>query len=100
MPCARTIVQSPRQHRNSNGADLLWVFVRKDRQLGFFRRLFGFKNVAPPEGPQRTIDQTMTLLTTPMDNKLWKVAEARKGHISIAAVSEEYDRLILKKYGR
>jgi hypothetical protein len=95
-------VQSARQHRSSsNGSDLLRVFVRKGSQLGFFRRrLFGFKDAAPPEDPQRTIDQTMTLLTTPMDNKLWKIAEKRKGHISIAAVSEEYDRLILQKYGR
>lgn len=40
-----------------------------------------------------------TLASAPFDQKLWDEATRRKEHISQKEVSDEYDRLILKKHG-
>ena len=45
------------------------------------------------------IKRNLTLVSAPDDPELWKLAHASKGHISDRAVVEEYDRLVLKKYG-
>jgi hypothetical protein len=42
----------------------------------------------------------MGFVSAPIDHALMKLAEERKGHISLKAVSEEYRRLVLEKYGR
>jgi hypothetical protein len=47
---------------------------------------------------QRSIGESSTLLTTPYDPELWRQAKEVAGHISIKAVSDEYDRLVLAKY--
>ena len=51
--------------------------------MNFLRRFFG-----------RTHDQD-DLLTI----DFWEIAEERKGHISLQAVINEYDRLISEQYG-
>jgi hypothetical protein len=45
------------------------------------------------------IKRTLTLMSAPDDPELWKLARESKGHISDRAVVEEYERLVLKKYG-
>jgi hypothetical protein len=67
--------------------------------MGFFRRLFGIYDPNDPlDRLQRSLNQSATLLGAPMDYELWDLAKSRKDHISPAAVSEEYNRLILQKY--
>jgi hypothetical protein len=69
--------------------------------MGFFKRLFGIYDPNDPlDRLQRSLNESITLVTAPMDYGLWDLAESRKGHISPAAVSEEYNRLILQKHIR
>ncbi len=47
----------------------------------------------------QSAERSLTLLSAPHDPELWNVAEQRMGHIDLKHVSDEYDRLILEKYG-
>ena len=66
------------------------------------KRLFGISD--PVDNLFRDfgvdIDRTATLAGSPRDDALMKLAQERKGHISLKAVDDEYERLILEKYGR
>jgi hypothetical protein len=71
--------------------------------MGILSRLFGSRRSEVDEvigDTMRSIDRSATLISAPRDRALWDLAMQRKDHISKQAVSEEYDRLILKKYGR
>jgi hypothetical protein len=71
--------------------------------MSFWKRLFGSRQDELDEvigGTMRSIDRSATLLSAPHDRELWDLAMKNKDHISKQAVSEEYERLILKKYGR
>jgi hypothetical protein len=46
---------------------------------------------------QNSIARNLALISEPTDHALLKQAEISKGHISLSAVSEEYNRLILQK---
>jgi TorA maturation chaperone TorD len=67
--------------------------------MGFFGKLFQ-RRPDPTEELLNSINRSATLISAPTDHALMKLAEERKGHISLKAVSDEYNRLILEKYGR
>lgn len=67
--------------------------------MGFFGRLFGLRS-DPTDELLASIGRNATLASAPTDHTLMRLAQERKGHISLKAVSDEYDRLILEKYGR
>lgn len=52
------------------------------------------------ERQRQSLEEAVTLFTAPTDDALWKLAEQRKEYVSLKAVSDEYNRLILEKYGR
>jgi hypothetical protein len=52
------------------------------------------------ERQRQSLEEAVTLFTAPTDDALWKLAEQRKDPVSLKAVSDEYNRLILEKYGR
>jgi hypothetical protein len=66
--------------------------------MGFWARLLRKSEVV--EAMDRRFEETLTLVTTPHDPELWKIAEARKHHISMKAVADEYQRLVLEKHHR
>jgi hypothetical protein len=68
--------------------------------LGFFRKLFGLRDPADDVlGPlMNSINRNAFLATAPDDNELWQQAEKNAGHISMKAVSDEYQRLLLQKH--
>jgi hypothetical protein len=71
--------------------------------MGILGRLFGSRRSEVDEvigDTMRSIDRSATLRSATRDQALWDLAMQRKDHISKQAVSEEYNRLILKKYGR
>ena len=69
--------------------------------MGFFRRLLGMPDVDDLVGPVlRSIERNATLISAPHDDQLWKKAQKSKGHISLKAVSDEYDQLVLARYGK
>jgi hypothetical protein len=49
---------------------------------------------------QNSIARNAALLYEPTDHALLKQAEESKGHISLKAISDEYNRLILQKMER
>jgi hypothetical protein len=69
--------------------------------MGFWERIkwLFVEEKDPIEELNRRIEQSVTLLSVPDDPELWKQAHKAKNHISLKAVSDEYDRLTLKKYG-
>lgn len=71
--------------------------------MSFFRRLFGLRDATDEliaKGLLTDINRTITVFGAPEDHKLRKLAEERKGHISLKAVDDEYERLILEKHRR
>ncbi len=54
----------------------------------------------PIKDLQNSIARNAALLSEPTDHALMRQAESSKGHISLKAVSDEYDRLILQKIER
>ena len=65
--------------------------------MGFFSRLFGLPD-DPVDELLGSISRNATLISAPHDDQLWKQAEESMGHISLKAVSDEYDRLVLSNY--
>lgn len=51
----------------------------------------------PIKDLQDSIATNAALISEPTDHALLKQAEETKGHISLKAVSDEYNRLILQK---
>lgn len=49
---------------------------------------------------QNSIARSAALISEPTDHALLRQAEENKGHISLKAVSDEYNRLILQKIER
>ncbi|MFZ0775947.1 MAG: hypothetical protein WBE25_05325 [Xanthobacteraceae bacterium] len=49
------------------------------------------------ERQRQSLEEAVTLFTAPTDDALWKLAEQRKEYVSLKAVSDEYNRLILDK---
>lgn len=70
--------------------------------MGFLRKPIGISNPADDllKGHFDSIQRSATVLGTPPDDELRKLAEARKGHISLKAVDDEYERLMRERYGR
>jgi hypothetical protein len=66
--------------------------------MGFWRRLIGRPDVF--DDLEARLNETETLFSAPQDPALWKLAEESKNHISLKAVQDEYDRLILAKHKR
>jgi hypothetical protein len=54
----------------------------------------------PIKDLQNSLARNVALLSEPTDHALLEQAKAAKGHISLKAVSDEYDRLILQKIER
>jgi hypothetical protein len=54
----------------------------------------------PIKDLQDSFARNVTLVSTPTDHALLDQAKRNAGHISLKAVSDEYDRLILQKYHR
>jgi hypothetical protein len=52
----------------------------------------------PYKDLQNSFARNVTLATQPTDHDLMRQAERNAGHISLKAVSDEYNRLILQKY--
>ena len=67
--------------------------------MGLFDRLFGRRR-QPWEDVLDSFNRNATLVSAPTDHKLLKEAGDKAGHLGPKAVSDEYNRLILKKYGR
>jgi hypothetical protein len=79
------------------------VTFLKEGQMGFWKRLFGSRQNEDDGAlgdTMRSLDRSATLFSAPHDRELWNLAMKNKDHISKQAVSEEYERLVLKKYGR
>jgi hypothetical protein len=68
--------------------------------MGFFRRLFGLPGNDLVDNLKASIGRNATLAFAPRDEQLWRQAEQQKGHISLKAISDEYERLILAKHNR
>ncbi|MGC2593545.1 MAG: hypothetical protein WA425_16690, partial [Xanthobacteraceae bacterium] len=43
------------------------------------------------ERQRQSLEEAVTLFTAPTDDALWKLAEQRKEHVSLKAVSDEYN---------
>jgi hypothetical protein len=70
-------------------------------KMGFWKRLWGYYDRAEPiDQLQGNIERSATLLSASIDKELWLQAHRAKNHISLKAVNDEYDRLILEKYTR
>jgi hypothetical protein len=54
----------------------------------------------PIKDLQNSIARNAALISEPTDHALLKQAQQSKGHISLKAVSDEYNRLILEKIER
>jgi hypothetical protein len=54
----------------------------------------------PLKDLQNSIARNAALISEPTDHTLLRQAEQSKGHISLKAVSDEYNRLILEKIER
>ena len=54
----------------------------------------------PIKDLQNSIARNAALISEPTDHALLRQAEENKGHISLKAVSDEYDRLVLQKIER
>jgi hypothetical protein len=67
--------------------------------MGFFGRLFG-RTPSLTDEILDSFNRNATLVSAPHDPALMKLAKERKDHISPNAVSDEYNRLVLEKYGR
>jgi hypothetical protein len=67
--------------------------------MGIFGRLFG-RERTPTDDVLDSFNRNATLISAPTDHDLMRLAEQRMGHISLKAVSDEYNRLILEKRGR
>jgi hypothetical protein len=69
--------------------------------MGFWERIrwLFVEDKDPIKELNRSIEQSIALLSAPDDPELWEQAHKAKSHISPKAVSDQYDRLILKKYG-
>lgn len=67
--------------------------------MGIFGRLFG-RERTPTDDILDSISRSTTSLSTPTDHDLMRQAEQSHGHISLKAVSDEYNRLVQRKYGR
>jgi hypothetical protein len=60
--------------------------------MGLFRR----KSVV--DDVMSSINRSAVLLSAPHDPALWAEAERRAGHVSLKAISDEYERLAYEKY--
>jgi hypothetical protein len=73
---------------------------KRGHVMGLWRRLFALHDPLDDllGSTMSSIQRSATLLTAPEDREPRKLATERKGHISLKAVEDEYERLILEKY--
>jgi hypothetical protein len=70
--------------------------------MGFFKKMLG---ISEPDDrssgdPVPIFSISAAMAGASHDQALYERAERNKGHISLKAVDDEYDRLIIQKYNR
>jgi len=65
--------------------------------MGIFSWLFR-RDPSPTDELMDSINRSTTSLFAPTDHDLMRQAEQSHGHISLKAASDEYNRLIQRKY--